>query len=209
MKNIDLGVITHFDVDHALGIIDLLKEKRIKSLMIPYIYTDNHLSSEVFAIAKKNKIPINIAGDGTRININDIVINILYPPDKPYYYRKNNNSNSIVMRLIYHNFSILLTGDIEREGEKKLLEKNYNLESIILKLAHHGSKTSSTQEFIKKSNPREAVISVGKNNYGHPDPEVLERIEKMGIRCWITEEKGAVIIKTNGQEYSIKSFMEN
>lgn len=114
------------------------------------------------------------------------------------------NNNSLVLKLVYLNFSCIFTGDIEERAEKSILEKYKNfvqiLKADILKIAHHGSKTSSTEEFLKKVNPKIALIGVGKNNkFGHPNKNVIERIKNNKIKIFRTDENGEISININGK----------
>jgi len=134
-------------------------------------------------LARKNKVSIQIVEKGNTIKIgNDIYIDILWPKQEHISQNALNN-NSIVAKLNYRNVSMLLTGDIEEIAEKQILAEYKNsdiLKSTILKVGHHGSKTSSTQEFLKAVNPKIALIGVGKdNNFGHPNDNVIERLERL------------------------------
>jgi len=119
------------------------------------------------------------------------------------------NNHSIVVKLYYKNTNFLFTGDIEREAEKRLLVWQNILNSDVLKLGHHGSSTSTIGEFLDKVDPMIAVITVGKNNYGHPSQKVIERLEDRNIKIYRTDENGTVIIRTNGQEYWVKTLRGN
>jgi competence protein ComEC len=101
-----------------------------------------------------------------------------------------------------------LTGDLGKEGEKRIIRETKNLNSDVIKLGHHGSNTSSSTEFLNNVSPHDAVISVGDNNYGHPDLLVLDRLQRMGIKKWETLQQGAVTIKTDGKQYSIEGFLK-
>ena len=119
---------------------------------------------------------------------------------------KDSNNTSIVSRLVFGNNSFLFTGDIEKEVEERLAEQNIFLDSDILKVAHHGSFTSSSENFIERVSPEIAVISAGKKNqYGHPHREVLERLEKFGIKILRTDQMGNIRIFSNDKEYKIES----
>lgn len=139
------------------------------------------------------------SGDELKIE-KDLKIQILWPKEEQIQENILNN-NSIVAKLIYRNFSMLLTGDIEAVAEEEILKeyKNLNiLNSTILKVAHHGSKSSSTQNFIEKVNPKIALIGVGKNNtFGHPNEGVIERLEKINAKIYRTDRTGEIIIEVN------------
>ena len=206
IKKLDLGIITHFDTDHALGIISLLKKDKLKAVLIPEGHAENYLYKKTVSLALKNGIKIYRAKRGDNIKNGKVSLSILHPFLENNYLVRNKNNNSIVIKLKYHNFSLLLTGDLEREGEMKLVNSGDNLKSKILKLGHHGSKSSSSELFLKKVKAKEAIICVGENNYGHPAKSVIERTNNFGMRKWITKDNGAVIIKTDGYSYSIESI---
>ena len=116
----------------------------------------------------------------------------------------------MVFRLDYKNFSALLTGDIEAEAENYLVKTKAHLSATILKLPHHGSKSSSTSNFLKVVQPKAVLISSGYlNRFGHPHPIVLTRIQKNGSEIWRTDLNGALKVITDGKTYEIKSFENN
>ena len=109
------------------------------------------------------------------------------------------NNNSIVCKLYYFNFSILFTGDIERVAENQILKEYQNqqlkLQSTILKVGHHGSRTSSTEEWVQAVIPKVALIGVGKNNkFGHPNDEIIERLQSFGVQIYRTDQMGEITI---------------
>lgn len=128
----------------------------------------------------------------------EIKLEVLFPNSKNIINENKLNNNSLVFKLKYNNFSMLFTGDIEEIGEKEILKSNIDLTSNILKVAHHGSKSSSTESFIKAVNPKVAVIGVGKsNNFGHPAQEVLERFKELGTRIYRTDLAGEIKTKVD------------
>lgn len=147
--------------------------------------TDN--LEQFYKIIKQKNIKINIVQAGDILDIEkDLDINILWPYEDNLITENGINNNSIVCKLRYKSFSMLFTGDIEEKAEKKIFEiykNNLNIfESTALKVAHHGSKTSSTQKIIEAVNPKIALIGVGRNNnFGHPNNVLIERFEK--LRC--------------------------
>lgn len=153
-------------------------------------------------LIKEKNINIIEVEEGEKIHIDSYVyIDILFPKQKLISDNILNN-NSIVAKLVYNNFSILFTGDIEELAEKELIEeikrKNYSIETTVLKVAHHGSKTSSTQALLEQIKPKIALIGVGENNtFGHPSKEVLNRLEKIGSKIYRTDLCGEVSIRVN------------
>lgn len=121
------------------------------------------------------------------------------------------NNNSLVFKFCYNNFSILFTGDIEKETERKIMDV-YNfqtLKSTILKVAHHGSKTSTTKEFLKMVKPEIALIGVGEDNkFGHPSEEILKELKSFNIKIYRTDINGEVVIEIVNNKISIKPFLK-
>ncbi|MGM0409534.1 MAG: DNA internalization-related competence protein ComEC/Rec2 [Bacillota bacterium] len=206
IKKIDLAMVTHFDTDHALGIKTLLEKDRISALILPINYTKNDLSTQIVNLAQKKGVEIYETKRGDKIKNEEIEFLILHPFLENNYLNKSKNNNSIVVKVNYRNFSLLLTGDLEKEGELKLIEMKDDLKSTVLKIGHHGSDSSTTEEFLAAVKAKEAIISVGENNYGHPDEKVINRIDNFKINKWVTKDMGAVIISTDGYSYSIKGY---
>lgn len=183
IHKLDYVIISHFDSDHVGGILTILEELNVKQVLIPkqVEYSENY--NKFLNIIKKRNIKIKIVEEGNTINIDkNTYLDILWPEEKQI---KDNvlNNNSLIVRLCYKNFKMLFTGDIEEIAEQRLLQKYENTEKLtadILKVAHHGSKSSSIAEFLEKVNPRIALIGVGKNNkFGHPNAGVLDRLNML------------------------------
>lgn len=135
-------------------------------------------------IVKENRIKVYVIEAGQRINIEkDLYFDILWPSSEKIINENSINNNSLVCKMVYQKFSCIFTGDIEQIAEKAILEKykdTNTLKSTILKVAHHGSKSSSTEEFLKEVKPQIAFIGVGeKNTFGHPNDKVLERLKRI------------------------------
>lgn len=180
IKEIDFIMISHFDTDHSGGIIAVLESINVKNIIISKQIEKSHNFTTIMNIAISKNINVIVVKKGDVINVdNDVEIRILYPENKLYFDDLNNNS--IVAKLLYKNFSILFTGDIESKAEERVIEiTKSKLQATILKVAHHGSITSSTEEFLKYVKPKIALIGVGKNNkFGHPNEEVLERLNSL------------------------------
>ena len=158
----------------------------------------------VMKLIRKKGIKIIYVEEGQKINIdNDCYLNILYIGKDT----QNLNNNSVIAKLEYKNFKVLFTGDAEKEEELDLLKTKLDLKANILKVGHHGSATSSTQEFVTKVNPDVALIGVGKKNkFGHPDDEVIKRFEKNGIKIYRTDKCGEITIKVQKDGNIVYSF---
>lgn len=167
-----------------------MKEIKVKNVIFSTVGQRNSENFEKFtSIVKENRIKVIEVKAGDKVNIEkELYFKILWPGKEDNVMENEINNNSIVCKLCYNNFSVLFTGDIEKEAEMKILERykkcTETLKSTILKIPHHGSKTSSTKSFLMLVNPKDALIGVGKNNkFGHPNAEVLERLKYLRSRC--------------------------
>ena len=177
-----------------------MEKLRIEKIIIGTQYENSANYKKFVEIVKSKNLNVLIVQKGKRINIEkDIYIDVLWPSTEKIDENILNN-NALVFKIVYKNFSMLFTGDIEKVAEEKIL-KEINpaiLKSDILKVAHHGSKTSTTQEFLDNVEPKIALIGVGKdNNFGHPSGEVIERLKSKDIKIYRTDEKGEIVLEVN------------
>ena len=162
-----------------------MENMKVKNIIIGKQFEDSENLHEFFKIVNKKKMVVSIVEAGDRINIEkNLYFDILWPSSSNMIFENLINNNSIVCKMYYKEFSMLFTGDIEEEAEKKMIKMHSEsiLKSTCLKIAHHGSKSSSTIELLKKIDPKIALIGVGKDNkFGHPSNEVIKKLEK--LRC--------------------------
>ena len=201
INKLDYIMISHFDADHVGGILTILEKIKVDKVIISKQGEDSENYQEFKRITKEKKIEVSVVKKGDNLVLeNDLILKILWPKQEQI---KENilNNNSIVAKLEYKTFSMLLTGDIEEIAEKEILEEYKNsdiLKSIVLKVAHHGSKSSSMQSFLDKVKPKIALIGVGENNtFGHPNNGVLERLNKLRTKIYRTDKNGEIIITVN------------
>ena len=196
IKSIDLLVLSHGDADHMGEAINLVENIKVEKVIFN-CGDFNDLEKQLIKVLDKKKIPYYSCIK--ELNIDD---NKLYFLNNKDYGNENDNSSVIYTKLNYHKF--LFMGDAGVEVEEDLIEK-YNLQNIdVLKVGHHGSKTSSSEEFIGEINPKYSVISVGKNNrYGHPNDSVLEKLEDSKI--YRTDEDGSIMFKIDNDKLKIKT----
>ena len=200
INQIDYILISHFDNDHIGGILTLMSDLKVGKVIVSKQAEDSHNYQEFKKIVREKNIDVMVVKKGDVLKIEeDIKINILWPREEQIKQNVLNN-NSIVAKFCYKNFSILFTGDIEEIAENEILkdyEKNENiLKSDILKVAHHGSKTSSTKRFIEAVSPGVALIGVGKNNnFGHPSESILELLKSKSVKIYRTDENGEITIE--------------
>lgn len=204
IKNVDFLIISHFDSDHCKNASDIIENLKVHNLIISKQAEKNREFETIIQKAKEKNVTITMVKAGDVINIDKYTnIRILWP-EKSLIEENPLNNNSIVAKFEYRNFSILFTGDIEKVAENQIVSRyNYKiLESTILKVAHHGSKTSSTEEFIKTVKPKISVIGVGENNkFGHPNNSVIETLKDYGSAIYRTDLQGEITltIKKNGK----------
>ncbi len=206
-RTIDLVVSTHPHADHLSGLLAVLEEYQVnKILTTGVLHTTNDYEEWLKQIKNKN-IPYQIARAGDNIEFSDGVrFEILWPEDDLTGQRAQDlNDTSVVLRVVYGKTATLLTGDIPQTVEQILIQEG-NLSAQILKVAHQGSNTSSSKEFLQAVAPTWAVILVGANNrYGHPSSKVLNRLQALGINVLRTDLLGSISFISNGQNWFRKN----
>ncbi len=191
-----------------------MQEIKVNNIIIGKQYKSSENYEKFIKIVKEKKINVKIVEGGEKVSIEDnLYFDIIWPFSDNMISDNSINNNSLVCKLNYKNYSMLFTGDIEAIAEKAILKKyskNLNiLKSDILKVAHHGSKTSSITEFIEKIKPKYAIIGVGEDNkFGHPSDSTIQNLEKANIRIYRTDKMGEIEIKTNGKEIKINEFLK-
>ncbi|MBI4117232.1 MAG: MBL fold metallo-hydrolase [Parcubacteria group bacterium] len=196
-RTIDLIILTHPDKDHIAGLPEVLKRYRVKGIIETGVECEKPECLIWEELKEKEKAPVIFVklGDSLILDENTKVL-ILSPfADMAGEKVSKANNSSIVAKIIYGDYSVLLTGDIEKQIEGKFFLAGIDIDSDYLKIPHHGSKTSTSEEFLDKISPLSAFISLGKNNsYGHPHQEVLGRLEKRNIKYYRTDELGTILL---------------
>ncbi|MCE4046980.1 DNA internalization-related competence protein ComEC/Rec2 [Bacillus sp. Au-Bac7] len=196
ITKIDKLVLTHGDMDHIGGSVALIKSIPVKQILMPKSSNQpNDKEKEIWELARQKNIPVFFVGEGDGWTNGNSVFQII-APGRNTVNSSGENDGSIVISAQIGGLSWLFTGDIEENGEEMLLAAQSNLETDVLKVAHHGSKTSTTEAFLEEVNPDIAIISAGKNNrYGHPDKGVLKRLQAKKITVWRTDVNGTISFK--------------
>ena len=196
-KSIDAIIITNPDADHIGGLVDILKNYKVGEIFESGTLTDSKIYQNLREEMKKQNIPDILAKRGMRLDIGGgVFIDILFPDRDVSEWATNDGS--VVARLTYGNTSIMLTGDAPTKTEQIILSENSPtlLKSTVLKVGHHGSRTSSSASFVKAVAPSYALISDGKDNsYGHPHPDTLATLSKFGVKIFRTDLLGSIILK--------------
>lgn len=209
-RSLDLVILTHADEDHIAGLIPVLERYRVGQVLDSG-YEHNHPMYERWLeLISEKEIPTHLGRAGMRIATGDgVELVVLHPgPELMKYTDADANNNSVVTRLVVGQVSFLLSGDIEEVAEAALVTSGQELTSTVLKIPHHGSDTSSSAAFLNAVNPELVVISVGADNrFGHPSPQVLERLENLvgEDRILRTDENGTIEVMTDGERVWIET----
>ena len=175
-----------------------MKEMKVKNAIITKQLENSDNFQEFLKTANEENVNIILVEAGDKIQIeNNLYLDVLWPNSKYYISENPLNNNSLVCKLKYKDFSMLFTGDIEEIAEKEILKLYKDrLKANVLKVAHHGSKTSTSKEFLKAVSPQIALIGVGENNkFGHPHELTLERLNDIGCKIFRTDENGEIVLK--------------
>lgn len=204
LSEIDYVLATHADADHIDGLNDVLKNFTVRSALIARRPVDDpEFAKFSQTLARTNTYSETIEA-GDVIQFGDVMVSVLWPPAGG---EKSTNNDSIVLRIQYGERSILLTGDIEQGAERALVMSQQQLHADVIKVPHHGSKTSSTEAFVSATKPQVAIISVGRTSrFGHPHKEVVERWQSSGATVLTTGRSGTITVTTDGRELNIKEF---
>jgi competence protein ComEC len=204
-RRIDVVLETHPDADHIGGLIDVLREYEVGAFIEPGVESPSKLDDTLDALVEEKNVPSILARRGMKVDLGDgVSLNILFPNQDVSNWETNDAS--IVAKLVYGEESFLLTGDSAKKTEYLLLALDPDeLKSDVLKVGHHGSRTSTSQIFADAVAPEYAIISAGKDNrYGHPTKEVLDILNKVGAKILSTIDLGTIEFETDGETLIIK-----
>lgn len=223
LDRVDYILASHADADHIDGLNDVVRNFVVRAVLVARTPGRDAEYSEFADTATTRKVPIYTIGSGDVLQIGNVESSVLWPiavgnSDAPF-----TNNDSVQLRIRFDNISILFTGDIEAAAEKALLKMQKNsagpagqlrpesdsLIAHVVKVPHHGSKTSSTAEFISATQARFAIIPVGQTSmFGHPHPEVVRRWKASGANVLTTGERGTITFRTDGRNLSVETFVK-
>ena len=208
-SKIDYILATHADADHIQGLADVAKNFGVKYAFFGRTPANDPDFVELAEILQKRKIPFTTVSQGDEMNVGGASIQFLYPEPDDSLNAVSDNNHSIVLRVVYGSRKFLLTGDIERAAEHDLLARSDLLAADIIKVPHHGSRTSSTEPFVAAVKPQFSIISVGKHSpFGHPNAEVVDRWQAAGSVVLTTGEQGTISVSTDGSSLQVESFVK-
>ena len=201
ITNFKYVVGTHAHEDHIGGMDNVIRNFKIGTFYMPDAFTTTPTFESVLDELEKKGYDYTIPEVGQKLKLGDAKITVVYTKANP----EDLNDSSIVLLLEYNKVKILFTGDATGNIEKEMLSKN--IKANVLKVAHHGSRYSTTDDFLDKVNPQYAIISAGKgNDYGHPHKPILDKLKKKGIEVYRTDKLGTIILTTDGNKINIKSI---
>lgn len=208
LKRLDVVALTHADHDHIDGLLTVLRNFGVGQLWVGRDQ-DKPEFKRLVDEAHSLGIPVVHKTAGAQFDSGGAIGEVLWPQDW-HAVAGASNADSLVMHIVDGQRRFLLTGDIERDVESKLVAENASLASDVLKVPHHGSKTSSTQPFLETVQPKLALVSVGQYNpFGHPAPSVVERYKQDGVRLLRTDRDGALTVITDGQNLLARTFVDS
>ncbi|OGH85743.1 MAG: hypothetical protein A2294_03705 [Candidatus Magasanikbacteria bacterium RIFOXYB2_FULL_38_10] len=218
-KKIDVMILTHPHADHLDGLVEVLKRYEVGRIYYTGVLQTTGTFLEWLKMIKEQKITLNLVKTKEDVKVGGVKLDFLYPirdlsalgpadlnkPELKSLALSNLNNTSIVFKLIFGRTSFLFMGDAEVPVEKELFAQDADVQADVLKIGHHGSNSSTNEEFLKAVNPKYAIISVGKNNdFGHPHLRTLRRLERHGVEILRTDEMGSVELLSDGEKVGKK-----
>ena len=202
VEKIDYLIATHPHEDHIGGLPKVIKNFQIGSIYMPNKTANTSIFEELLVEIKNKGLKIVTAKSGDIIlNNDDLKYEILAPNEEDY---SETNDFSIVSKITYKENSFLFAGDAEEISEMEMLDKGFGLSSDVLKVGHHGSSTSTTEEFLTKVNPKYGVISLGSDNkFGHPHRETIDKLNAHDVTVLRTDELGDIVMSSDGQNIEL------
>jgi competence protein ComEC len=208
LDRVDYILATHADADHIEGLGDVVRNFGVRIALVGRAPLDDPEFAQLAAAARRQGVPFRLVGRGDTLRFDGVEIIVLWPTPSEHQGMTSGNNDSVVLRISYGSRVFLLTGDIEKEAEDALTHAPADLQCDVVKVAHHGSRTSSGQAFVKAARPSYAVVSVGLASiFGHPHREVLERWRAGGAQILTTGRHGTITISTDGNDLKVETFV--
>jgi competence protein ComEC len=203
VKDIEVMIATHPDADHIGGLDEVLNAFVVRSVYAPKVNHTSQAYRDFLNAVKREGLKIKTAQANVTLPIKGVTAKFVGPVKA--YSTSDTNDWSAVLRLTYGKNTFLFTGDAEFKAESDMIKAKQPLKADVLKVGHHGAKTSTSTAFLNVVKPKYAVISVGKNSYGHPTKDVLNRLKAVKAIVHRTDQKGTIIFISNGSTLSVKT----
>ncbi|EDK33013.1 ComEC/Rec2 family competence protein [Clostridium kluyveri] len=198
IKKLNYVIATHPDEDHIGGMSTVINTYPIDKFYAPKKTVNTRAFENMITELKSKNMKIDVPKPGMQLDLGEGTKAEILAPNSDRY--EDTNNYSIVLKISYGNTKFLFTGDAEKLSEREILDKNYDISADVLKLGHHGSSTSTTDEFLDKVSPEIAIISCGADNrYGHPHKETLRKLKKRNIRIYRTDIDGNIVLISDGK----------
>lgn len=208
LDHVDYVLATHADADHIDGLNDIVRNFKVRGAIVARTPATDAGFERFAKSLDTARVPIEVIGRGDSIRIGAVSVDVLWPPSLIDLNATYRNNDAVVLRVRHGERTLIFTADIEKEAERALLTSGTNLGTDLVEVAHHGSRTSSTQAFVDATHPSVAVISVGRTSvFGHPHKEVVERWRASGAQVITTGEKGTISVVTDGRNLSVSTFV--
>ncbi|ANZ94197.1 competence protein [Brochothrix thermosphacta] len=204
VRTLNAVVSTHPDADHVGGLAAVIDEMNVKSVYAPRVTHTTIAYSNFLKAVKRNKLKIKVAKKGVTIPTAPHNVNMTFIAPVKDYHKNDLNNWSAVLKLQHGKKQFLFTGDIETKAENDLVKAKSLNKVDVLKVSHHGAKEATTANFLAKTKPAYAAISVGgKNRYGHPTGPTLKRLSKIGAKVYRTDKGGTIVFSSNGKKIKV------
>ncbi|HEV2827236.1 MAG TPA: ComEC/Rec2 family competence protein [Pyrinomonadaceae bacterium] len=208
LDHVDYILATHADADHIDGLNDVVRNFHVRAALIARTPEQDEEFVRFAKTLAENNIPTRLVASGDVLRFGEVTAKVLWPVALANANAPSGNNDSVVLRLQYGDRALLLTGDIEMSGENRLLRAGEDLRADVVKVAHHGSRTSSTESLVAATDARFAIVSVGQVSiFGHPNAEVVARWKSSGAQVLTTGNSGTITVLTDGGNLELKTFV--
>lgn len=210
LDHVDYILPTHADADHIDGLNDVARNFKVRGAIVARTPADDAEYERFATTMNDARVPIEKVGAGDALRFGHVSAEVLWPAPSTDANAPYRNNDGLVLRLRYGEKSFLFMADVEKETETALFKSGVDLRTDVIKVAHHGSRTSSIQSFVSTTHPQFAIISVGRTSiFGHPHKEVVERWRAIGAQVMTTGEKGTISVRTDGKTLFVTTFVKD
>ncbi len=203
ITDFEYAIFTHPHSDHIGTAQRVIERYNFKNVVLPDAISNSVFYENLLNALEEEGCDVILGEAGKSFYIGEMKMDLFAP--RSYYYKDDLNDMSVVCKLSYKEASFLFTGDAESFSERQMLKYGCDVDADVLKVGHHGSSSSSSQDFLNAVSPKFAIVSAGANNdYGHPHREVVDMLEKMNVEMLVTYEVGSIVITTDGKDYTVE-----